>query len=147
MPDNLQDRGPADRARVNVNETHEARYWTQKSNCTAERLCAVIAKVGVMADAVERELGSKMTRYLTKAKPRVQTYSGLCFGQRTKTSSHRNQYGLFYWRQHGLIVRVKYRVEQQQCRNPPRYMCELHYFLQLQRAAKYFIAAVTEPFF
>ena len=58
MSDNLQDRGPADRARVNVNETHEVRYWTQKFNCTVEHLRTAVAKVGVMADAVERELRS-----------------------------------------------------------------------------------------
>ena len=58
MSDNLQDRGPADRARINVNETHEVRYWTQKFNCTAEHLRTTVAKVGVMADAVERELRS-----------------------------------------------------------------------------------------
>lgn len=58
MSDNLQDRGPADRARVNVNETHEVRYWTQKFNCTAEQLRAAVTKAGVMADAVERELRS-----------------------------------------------------------------------------------------
>ena len=58
MSDNLQDRGPADRARVNVNETHEVRYWTQKFNCTPEQLRAAVAKAGVMADDVERELRS-----------------------------------------------------------------------------------------
>lgn len=58
MSDNLQDRGPADRARVNVNEAHEVRYWTQRFNCTTEQLRAAVAKVGVMADAVERELRS-----------------------------------------------------------------------------------------
>lgn len=62
MSDNLQDRGPADRARVNVNETHEVLYWTQKFNCTAEHRRAppstAVAKFGVMADAVERELRS-----------------------------------------------------------------------------------------
>lgn len=56
MSDNLQDRGPADRARVNVNETHEVRYWTQKFNCTPEQLRAAVSKAGVMAEAVEQEL-------------------------------------------------------------------------------------------
>lgn len=28
MFNNLQDRGPADRIRVNVHEAHELRYWT-----------------------------------------------------------------------------------------------------------------------
>ena len=46
------------RGTCNVNETHEVRYWTQKFNCTAEHLRTAVAKAGVMADAVERELRS-----------------------------------------------------------------------------------------
>ena len=46
------------RGTCNVNETHEVRYWTQKLNCTAEHLRTAVAKAGVMADAVERELRS-----------------------------------------------------------------------------------------
>jgi len=30
MADDLKNRGAQDRARVNVNEDHEVRYWTQK---------------------------------------------------------------------------------------------------------------------
>lgn len=56
MSDNLQDRGPADRA--HVNETHEDRYWTQKFNCSPEQLRAAVAKVGVMANDVEQEVRS-----------------------------------------------------------------------------------------
>ncbi|WP_425554387.1 DUF3606 domain-containing protein [Hymenobacter glaciei] len=59
MPDNLQDRGPADRARVNVNETHEVRYRAQKFNCSAEQLRAAVAKASVLADAVDRELRNR----------------------------------------------------------------------------------------
>ncbi|GAA3959442.1 DUF3606 domain-containing protein [Hymenobacter antarcticus] len=59
MSDNLQDRGPADRARVNVHEAHEVRYWTQKFNCSAELLRAAVAKAGVLADAVDRELRNR----------------------------------------------------------------------------------------
>ena len=53
MPDNLQDRGPADRARVNVHEAHELRYWTKRFNCTADQLKAA---VGIMATNVEQHL-------------------------------------------------------------------------------------------
>ena len=56
MPDNLQDRGPADRARVNVHEAHELRYWTKRFNCTADQLKAAVAAVGVMATNVEQHL-------------------------------------------------------------------------------------------
>jgi hypothetical protein len=61
MPDNLQDRGPADRARVNVNEDHEVIYWTHKFKCTPEQLHAAVAKVGVMVEDVERELITNST--------------------------------------------------------------------------------------
>ena len=40
MSDNLQNRGPAARARGN--ETHEVHYWTQKFNCTAEQFRAAV---------------------------------------------------------------------------------------------------------
>ncbi|HYW15092.1 MAG TPA: DUF3606 domain-containing protein [Allosphingosinicella sp.] len=56
MVDDLNNRGPQDRARVNVNEDHEVRYWTGKFGCTEEELRAAVGKVGVMADDVEREL-------------------------------------------------------------------------------------------
>ena len=56
--DNIQEGGPA--ARANVNETHEVRYWTQKFNCSAEQLRAVVAKVSIMADDVERELTASL---------------------------------------------------------------------------------------
>ena len=57
MADDLQARGAQDRARVNVNEDHEVRYWTQKWNVSKEHLAAAVNKVGVAADAVARELG------------------------------------------------------------------------------------------
>ena len=58
MSDNLQDRGPADRARVNVHEAHELRYWTKHFNCTPEQLKAAVNKVGVMTTDVTKHLGS-----------------------------------------------------------------------------------------
>jgi hypothetical protein len=57
MADDLKNRGAQDRARVNVNEDHEVRYWTQKWGVSKEQLAAAVKKVGVSADAVARELG------------------------------------------------------------------------------------------
>jgi Protein of unknown function (DUF3606) len=57
MADDLKNRGAQDRARVNVKEDHEVRYWTQKWNVSKEQLAAAVNKVGVAADAVARELG------------------------------------------------------------------------------------------
>jgi hypothetical protein len=56
MADNLQDRGAQDRARVNVNEPHEVRYWTEKFGASEEDLIQAVSIVGVSADEVERYL-------------------------------------------------------------------------------------------
>lgn len=55
--DNLKNRGPADRLRVNVNEPHEVRYWTEKWGVSAEALKSAVQKVGPMATDVARQLG------------------------------------------------------------------------------------------
>ena len=57
MADDLKDRGAQDRGRVNVNEDHEVRYWTQKWGVSKEELAAAVQKAGVSVDAVARELG------------------------------------------------------------------------------------------
>jgi Protein of unknown function (DUF3606) len=57
MADDLKNRGAQDRARVNVNEDHEVRYWTQKWGVSKEQLAAAVKKVGVSVDAVAQELG------------------------------------------------------------------------------------------
>jgi hypothetical protein len=59
--DDLSKRGQGDRSRVNVNEPHEVRYWTEKFGCTEEELRAAVARVGVMAADVERTLGGAST--------------------------------------------------------------------------------------
>lgn len=58
MADNFKNRGAQDRARINLNEEHEVRYWTSKFGCTEDQLRETIAQVGVSADAVARELGN-----------------------------------------------------------------------------------------
>jgi hypothetical protein len=56
MSDNLQDRGPRDRARVDVNEEWELRYWSDKFGVSTERLKEAVARVGPMAENVEEYL-------------------------------------------------------------------------------------------
>jgi hypothetical protein len=48
-----------DRQRINVNQEHECRYWTEKFGIDADRLREVVKKVGPMVSDVERELASK----------------------------------------------------------------------------------------
>ncbi|MBP1473684.1 DUF3606 domain-containing protein [Frateuria sp. MAH-13] len=56
MSDNLNNRGPADRTRVNVNEDYETRYWANKWGVSEDELRAAVDRVGVMAEDVERAL-------------------------------------------------------------------------------------------
>ena len=56
MADNLSNRGPADRSRVNVNETWELTYWCGVLGCTPDRLRAAVRAVGVMVVDVRRYL-------------------------------------------------------------------------------------------
>jgi hypothetical protein len=57
MSDNLQDRGPADRARINVEEDYELRYWTKKLGVSSDQLKQAVKDVGPSAKAVEEKLG------------------------------------------------------------------------------------------
>lgn len=57
MADDLTNRGPADRSRVNVNEEWERRYWCKEFNCTEQQLRDAVKKVGVMVADVRRHLG------------------------------------------------------------------------------------------
>jgi hypothetical protein len=57
MADNKKERGPGDRARINVNQEHELRYWTQALGVAEPELRRAVGKVGPMADDVRRELG------------------------------------------------------------------------------------------
>lgn len=56
MADDKSKTRPQDALRVNVHEDYEVRYWCEKYGCTAEELKAAVAKVGVMAADVEKEL-------------------------------------------------------------------------------------------
>lgn len=56
MVDDLKNRGPADRIRVNVNEAWEVTYWCKEFGCTAQQLKDAVRAVGVMADKVRIHL-------------------------------------------------------------------------------------------
>ena len=53
MADNPSIRGDGDRQRINVNQEHEVRYWSQTLGITPDRLRQVVKDVGPMAEAVE----------------------------------------------------------------------------------------------
>jgi hypothetical protein len=56
MADDLKNRGPADRDRINVHEDYELRYWSEKFGVSHDALKAAVQKVGVMAKDVEQAL-------------------------------------------------------------------------------------------
>jgi len=56
MDDDLTNRGPADRDRINMNEDWEVRYWTKKFGVTEEELGDAVRAVGSMSADVERHL-------------------------------------------------------------------------------------------
>ena len=57
MADNLNERGPQDRSRVNVNEPWELQYWSRKFGVSAEQLKDAVKAAGTSADAVGKHLG------------------------------------------------------------------------------------------
>lgn len=57
MADNLNDRGPQDHSRVNVNEEWELQYWSKKFGVSAQQLRDAVKAVGTSADAVGKHLG------------------------------------------------------------------------------------------
>lgn len=56
MVDDLSNRGPQDRARINVNEEHEVRYWTEALNVSEAQLRTAVAAVGGSVEAVKQYL-------------------------------------------------------------------------------------------
>jgi hypothetical protein len=57
MSDDLKNKGPQDRARINLHEEHEVRYWTKKFGVTEDELKKAVASAGVSAEAVAKKLG------------------------------------------------------------------------------------------
>jgi hypothetical protein len=60
MTDNLKDRGPQDRTRINLNEDWELRYWTKELGISEQRLRELVKQHGVSADSIRRVLGKKV---------------------------------------------------------------------------------------
>ncbi len=62
MSDDPKNRGAQDRARINLNEAHEVRYWTNALGVSKEQLAAAVQAVGVSADKVREHLASVSRR-------------------------------------------------------------------------------------
>lgn len=56
MSDDLTNRGSQDRARINVNEDHELRYWTKELGVSEQQLKEAVKAVGVSVKAVKEHL-------------------------------------------------------------------------------------------
>ena len=57
MSDDKTQRGAADRARINVHEEHELRYWTEALGVSREQLLEAVQQVGTVAKDVRASLG------------------------------------------------------------------------------------------
>jgi uncharacterized protein DUF3606 len=57
MSDDLGNRGPADRPRINANEAWELRYWSKELGVTPNRLKELVRQHGVSVAAVRQALG------------------------------------------------------------------------------------------
>ncbi|MCU1724523.1 DUF3606 domain-containing protein [Pseudomonas sp. 5P_5.1_Bac1] len=57
MADDLTNRGPQDRSRINLSESWEVQYWTKKFGVTEQQLRDAVKAVGSGADAVQKKLG------------------------------------------------------------------------------------------
>jgi hypothetical protein len=56
MSDDLGNRGPKDRERVDVHEAWEREYWCHRFGCTEAQLRHAVQQVGEMAKVVEAYL-------------------------------------------------------------------------------------------
>ncbi len=56
MSDDLHNRGPQDRSRINLSERWEVQYWTQALGVTQEQLEQAVEQAGNDAAAVRRHL-------------------------------------------------------------------------------------------
>ncbi|WEF31585.1 DUF3606 domain-containing protein [Pseudoduganella chitinolytica] len=57
MADNLQNRGPQDRNRINVNEPWELRYWTKELGLSEDELREAVKAAGTSVNAVREHVG------------------------------------------------------------------------------------------
>ena len=59
MADDTSVRTGQDRSRINTDQPHEVRYWTQALGCSEEDLRNAVRQVGPVADKVREFLGKK----------------------------------------------------------------------------------------
>ncbi len=59
MSDDLNQRGAQDRARINLAEEHEVRYWTTALEVSEVELKRLVGEVGDKAEAVRAALAQK----------------------------------------------------------------------------------------
>lgn len=59
MPDNPALTQPLDARRVNVQQDHELRYWSEKFGVNAETLRAAVEQVGPMVEDVADYIGAE----------------------------------------------------------------------------------------
>ncbi len=57
MADDKSNAGAQDRARINLSEDYEVRYWTETLGVSEDRLREVVTQVGSSADKVRIYLG------------------------------------------------------------------------------------------
>jgi hypothetical protein len=60
VADDKSKRGPADRSRINTNESYELEYWANKWGISAERVRDAVAAVGPMVTDVAKRLGKNV---------------------------------------------------------------------------------------
>lgn len=58
-PDDLYSAGSVDRSRINTEQDHEVRYWSDRLGVSPEELRRAVKKVGPMMEAVRRELRNR----------------------------------------------------------------------------------------
>lgn len=59
MADDKSKKGTQDRSRIDVHERYELDYWSDKFGVSKEELKDAVARVGVMAKDVEKDLKSR----------------------------------------------------------------------------------------
>lgn len=57
MADDLTNRGPADRSRINMHEDYEVRYWTKALGVSKEELQRLVDKHGSSAATIKEAVG------------------------------------------------------------------------------------------
>ena len=57
--DNKNQKGPQDSSRVNVNESYELQYWTERFNVSTDELKKAVAEVGTSVAALEEHFKNR----------------------------------------------------------------------------------------